>query len=49
MCARGVERLKGRQTNAQKHGVEITEVVCDVTTEEGTPKFWMRQVEWIFL
>ena len=36
MCARGADRLhESANQLRKKHGVEITEVACDVTTEEG--------------
>ena len=36
MCARGRDRLQQSANQLRKkYGVEITEVVCDVTTEEG--------------
>ena len=39
MCARGADRLhESANQLRKKHGVEITEVACDVTTEEGRAK-----------
>ena len=36
MCAREADRLhESANQLRKKHGVEITEVACDVTTEEG--------------
>jgi hypothetical protein len=36
ICARGAERLaESANQLRKKHGVEVTEVACDVTTEEG--------------
>ena len=39
MCARGADRLADSANQLRKkHGVEITEVVCDVTTDDGRAK-----------
>ena len=39
MCARGADRLaESANQLRKKHGVKITEVACDVTTEEGRTK-----------